>query len=173
MKNYYGKIAFVVVMVAVGLVSRAIYPRLYPVPMGDSRVAPSSSANAVPQFVLPALSLVTVQGGAATSSVSPGGDLESGTGAISQESVPPDDAGEALVAPLGSVSGSVFSRSQGTAPPTLDFTAALVADLRTGARFMSFNATKRWPLASVTKLMTAAVAIDLLEFHAEDNDHAG
>ena len=161
MKNYYEKIVFVVVVVAVGLISRAIYPRLYPVAAGNSSAATESSTNGIPRFVLPALSLVSVQG-AATSSVSPGGDLESGTGAISQESIPPDDAGDVLVAPTGPVLGSVFSHSSGTPPPALDLTAALIADLGTGARFMSLNATKRWPLASVTKLMTATVAIDEL-----------
>lgn len=40
--------------------------------------------------------------------------------------------------------------------------AALVADLENGNKFFEKNADERWPLASVSKLMTAAVANDLL-----------
>jgi D-alanyl-D-alanine carboxypeptidase len=56
----------------------------------------------------------------------------------------------------------VFSRTGGAAPPSLAVKAALVADLTTGTRFMSENSAERWPLASITKLMTAAIALDKL-----------
>jgi len=36
--------------------------------------------------------------------------------------------------------------------------AALVADLLSGEEYFSLNESKRWPMASITKLMTAAVA---------------
>ncbi len=161
MKNYYGKIAFVVAIVVVGLISRAIYPGIYAVPEGSSNATTSSSVGIVPQFILPALTLTSVPS-ETTSSVSPGGDLESGSGAVSDGAIPDGATGETSVVPLGPVPDSVFSRSLGMSPPSLDLAAALVADAETGARFMSFNATKRWPLASVTKLMTATVALDVL-----------
>jgi len=41
--------------------------------------------------------------------------------------------------------------------------AVVVADLASGTIFFSQNADERWPLASVSKLMTAAVASDLLD----------
>lgn len=42
-------------------------------------------------------------------------------------------------------------------PPYIQAKAALVADLKTGERFFSSNIGIRWPMASLTKLMTAAV----------------
>jgi len=45
-------------------------------------------------------------------------------------------------------------------PPALNDAAYLVADLATGNVFASFNPDRRWPTASLTKLMTATVAED-------------
>lgn len=51
-----------------------------------------------------------------------------------------------------------FYRS-GTEPaPVIQAHAALVADLETGAPYLELNAGYRWPMASITKLMTAALA---------------
>lgn len=81
---------------------------------------------------------------------------------MSEGSVPAAPASEESVVPLGPVQNSAFSHFLGTPPPSLDLTAALVADLETGTRFMSLSATERWPLASITKLMTATVVLDKL-----------
>lgn len=55
-----------------------------------------------------------------------------------------------------------FSRVGNTNPPNLGVAAAVVADLTTGGSFFNVNAGERWPMASVSKLMTAVVATDLL-----------
>ena len=55
-----------------------------------------------------------------------------------------------------------FVRVGNAAEPDLGAAAALVADLKTGAPFLAVNADERWPMASVSKLMTAVVATDLL-----------
>ncbi len=51
-------------------------------------------------------------------------------------------------------------------PPTVNDTAFLVANLRTGTVFASANPNRRWPTASITKLMTATVALDKLALDA-------
>ena len=49
-----------------------------------------------------------------------------------------------------------------TVPPNLGVEAALVADLQTGSSSLSMNAAERWPMASVSKLMTAVIAANKL-----------
>jgi D-alanyl-D-alanine carboxypeptidase len=41
--------------------------------------------------------------------------------------------------------------------------AAAVGDLGTGAMLYGFNADTRWPVASITKLMTAEIVLDLMD----------
>jgi D-alanyl-D-alanine carboxypeptidase len=48
-------------------------------------------------------------------------------------------------------------------PPTLSDAASLVADLTTGAVYEQLNPDKRWPTASITKLMTATIVADKLD----------
>jgi D-alanyl-D-alanine endopeptidase (penicillin-binding protein 7) len=55
-----------------------------------------------------------------------------------------------------------FSKVADTAPPQLNDAAALIADLETGTPLLSLNASTRWPMASLTKLMTAAIVFDNL-----------
>jgi len=54
------------------------------------------------------------------------------------------------------------STPRGVTPPTTLASEALVADLATGKTYFAKNADERWALASVSKLMTAVVATDLL-----------
>lgn len=159
-KNYSGKIAFACAMVAVALFSRAAYPRLYSIATENSGIAATSSSGAVPQFILPALSLEAVSGVA--TSVNPDGDFATGSEAQDQGSVAATNNGQPSIVAPGSIPGTLFSRVSGTQPPSLVAHAALVADLKTGIRFMSEGAMDRWPLASVTKLMTATVVLDKL-----------
>ena len=148
-------------MVAVALFSRVAYPKLYSVAAGSSGVNATVSANTVPQFILPALSLDVVAGGAATSALSSAGSAGS-DGAVADSAAAPSDSNTASVTPEGPVADSVFSRVGSAETPSLAVEASLVADLTTGTRFMEENATERWPLASVTKLMTATVVLDKL-----------
>jgi D-alanyl-D-alanine carboxypeptidase len=177
-KNYFGKIAFVGAITAIALLSRAVYPHLYFAAAENPSVTASPSTDAAPRFIFPALSLAAIsgplrQGGSeasprsgeasvATSSAGPGGDLLSGSEAAPQGFVAAISGGQPSIIPLGSIPGTIFSRISGTQPPSLAVRAALVADLKTGTYFLSENATERWPLASVAKLMTATVALDKL-----------
>ena len=154
-------------MVAVALLSRFTHPHLYPVATGDSVAIATPSSATVPQFILPALSLAAVSG--ETNPPSSSVDSENGvadTGVTAEESplglAATVNAGTVSVVPLGPVYNSTFSRVGGTPPPSLAVEASLVADLTTTSRFMSENETERWPLASVTKLMTATVVLDKL-----------
>jgi D-alanyl-D-alanine endopeptidase (penicillin-binding protein 7) len=53
------------------------------------------------------------------------------------------------------------------APPTVSASAYLVADIDTGDVLLERNATTTWPIASVTKLMTALVANETIMFDRE------
>ncbi len=50
-----------------------------------------------------------------------------------------------------------FYKHKDDPPPEINVQAALVGDVQNGEVFWSRNPDKRWPLASITKLMTAAV----------------
>jgi D-alanyl-D-alanine carboxypeptidase len=164
-KNYSGKIAFAGAVVIIALISRAAYPHFYAVATGSS-ASDTSSAATVPQFVLPALSLEDVSNASASSSQLSGNSGNANVGAVTGGSLAGSavapSGGTISVVPMGSVANSTFSRVGETAPPDLAVEAGLVADLTTGTRFMSENATERWPLASVTKLMTATIVLDKL-----------
>jgi D-alanyl-D-alanine carboxypeptidase (penicillin-binding protein 5/6) len=53
---------------------------------------------------------------------------------------------------------SNFKRTTFTIAPFVTAHAALVADATTGDVFFNFNSNMRWPVASLTKLMTAVIA---------------
>ncbi len=165
-KNYSGKIAFVGVMVVIALFSRAVYPHLYFVATGSMGAAAASSSSAVPRFVLPALSLDVVSQRETSSSPADGASNAARAGAVSEtlptKSSAPIVTGAVSVALVGNVANSTFSRVHDAPSPSLAVEVALVADLASGARFMSENVAERWPLASITKLMTATVALDKL-----------
>jgi D-alanyl-D-alanine endopeptidase (penicillin-binding protein 7) len=67
------------------------------------------------------------------------------------------DLGNAILESAAAPNEGNFVRLGSDPPPYIQSRAALVADLKTGERFFSSNAGLRWPLASLTKLMTAAV----------------
>jgi serine-type D-Ala-D-Ala endopeptidase (penicillin-binding protein 7) len=54
---------------------------------------------------------------------------------------------------------SIFHKSGSGSPPEISARIALVADLQSGERYLRLNDEKQWPLASLTKLTAAAVAI--------------
>ncbi len=160
MKNYSGKIAFAGVMVIIALVSRAAYPRLYSIATGNGfKADATSSAARPPQFILPALSLVTDPERIAASSAPA---YPNSVSAVSGGPIGVLGANGVSVAPLGGIPNSGFLRIGDAAPPAIAARAAIVADLLTGTHILAENATERRPLASVTKLMTATVALDKL-----------
>ena len=163
MKNYSAKIAFAGAIVVVALLSRWAYPRLYSVAMSDSGETPAVATGTVPQFMLPALSFVNI-GGTATSSpvASTTASGPASVGAVAGGTPAAAATDTIFVAPLGPVANSVFTRVGSAPPPNLAVREALVADLSTGAIMMGKDATDRWPLASLTKLMTATLVFDNL-----------
>lgn len=62
----------------------------------------------------------------------------------------------------GTGTSAAFRRHNWTEPPRLSARASLIADLTTGEVLLNVNPALRWPIASITKLMTAAVAIERL-----------
>lgn len=55
------------------------------------------------------------------------------------------------------------SGSTATVAPNVGASEILIADLQSGSSFYSLNADQRWPMASISKLMTAVVATDVLD----------
>lgn len=54
---------------------------------------------------------------------------------------------------------SVFVKIGGELPPTISARIALVADLESGERLWARESERRWPIASIAKLMSAVVAL--------------
>lgn len=52
---------------------------------------------------------------------------------------------------------SIPSKKSNTKPPWIEAAAALAVDLDSGFEFFGFNTDKRWPIASLTKLMAALI----------------
>jgi D-alanyl-D-alanine endopeptidase (penicillin-binding protein 7) len=69
----------------------------------------------------------------------------------------PVGSGGVLLESDNSPSSSAFRRYGNDPPPAVGANSALIADLKTGEMFFNPSASSRWPLASLTKLMTAAV----------------
>lgn len=52
-----------------------------------------------------------------------------------------------------------FRQTGSETPPEIQAQSAIVADLKTGETYFQLNPTLRWPTASLTKLMTAIIAL--------------
>lgn len=63
----------------------------------------------------------------------------------------------------GAVKNRIFYPTANTPPPQIEAQSAVIADLERGDVYFEVNAGKRWPLASLTKLMTAVVALQETE----------
>lgn len=75
---------------------------------------------------------------------------------------------ESLGEPLGALVATerfphAFHRVRGGSEPIPSARVALVGDLRTGEVYFAHHADERWPMASITKLMTAVLADDKLD----------
>jgi len=138
MKSNFGKLAFVAAVIFAVLFSHFAYPGGPSGGLANAGATSSAAgarANAVPLFVMPSVALSASEG--------------------EPPPATPDDATPA--------SPSVFSNVGSAPPPSLDDAASLVADLTTGAVIESVNPDRRWPTASLTKLMTATVVLDKLD----------
>ncbi len=78
-------------------------------------------------------------------------------------SVPPTPFQNALLESSGDSSQSVFSKRGDEPVPNLAARIALLVDLTSGRQYVNFNAGSNWPLASLTKLMTAVTAFQELD----------
>jgi len=63
----------------------------------------------------------------------------------------------------GPTASSVFRHTGNARPPALSDKALSVADLANGTIFAGINTDKRWPTASITKLMTASIVLDNID----------
>ncbi len=140
MNNHAAKFLFLAVVIAAVLFSRAAYP----VPAGSAGGGPPaaggepsasgapSAADAASQapFFVIPPAAVTAQGGTALG--------DSATGAAAQAAAAPG------IAP----------------PPALHAAASLVMDLKTGAVLEETDPNRRWPTASLAKLMSATIILD-------------
>jgi D-alanyl-D-alanine carboxypeptidase len=114
-----------------------------------------------------------ILGNASTTSANNAGDV---AGKGSSTVAPPLlSADIAAQAPGGSptsgiatiVIASTTAGNAATIPPNVGSEAALITDLTTGAHYLDINASERWPMASISKLMTAVVATNVLSQNAE------
>ncbi|HVO28729.1 MAG TPA: serine hydrolase [Candidatus Paceibacterota bacterium] len=135
MQNNAQKFVFLAVVVAAVLFSARMYPGVFI--NGNTSNADGGSgaaaATGTPIFVLPSL---TANIGAQDPTAAP--------------AVP------ASATDSGSAAPAI------TPAPDVGASAVLIADLTTGKSYLDLNADERWPMASVSKLMTAAVATDVL-----------
>ena len=138
MDNYFSKFAFLIVMIGVVLFSRMAYPAATPATFAEVSGVESSAQNGeVPIFVLPPIT-VSAQGGMGNASGAGSTSGASGTDA----NIP------------ASLSAKVAQ------PPVLHDAALLAADLKTGTVYGAVNADRRWPTASLTKLMSGTIIED-------------
>jgi D-alanyl-D-alanine endopeptidase (penicillin-binding protein 7) len=89
-------------------------------------------------------------------------------------------AGEAKSAILGGISAiaprSIFYRFANDPAPATSAEATLIADVQSGDRYLEIQSDKRWPIASLSKLMTATVVLEKIDTESlvtiEDADFA-
>lgn len=88
-------------------------------------------------------------------------DTGSGTGGAASSPAPAPYYGES------ETTASVFTRTATTAVPDFAREEILVRDITNGVDLAQVNENARWPTASLTKLMTATVAMDHLAMNTE------
>lgn len=145
MHNNPQKIIFLGIVVGVIVIFAAMHEGLFvsgasTADAGSGSGNTSGTINNPPLLVLPSLSADIGATAAATQTTD-------------QNSTP---------APTNATSATPFLRIANTPIPDIGSEAAFIADLQTGTPFLDMNASERWPMASISKLMTAVVATNLL-----------
>ncbi len=142
------KFLFLFVVIGAIFFSHAVYPTFSIIPNLSADEAQStissSSNNSAPIVALQAPSTVSV-----STTTSPSVAVAQSTG-------------------IGFVVGgstASFTKVASTTPPSLPDAEALVADLASGTPMLSLNTNARWPMASLTKLMTAAIVFDRMDMN--------
>lgn len=87
---------------------------------------------------------------------SPAAPSAPGFNSVSPENI---DLTQGFLSTPENITLRAFSQLHNFAQPLITAKAALLADLLTGETYFALNPERRWPLASVTKLVTAAVAM--------------
>lgn len=144
MNNNFPKFIFLAAVVGAVLFSRMAYPAAAPAAPAEG-MAETGGEVKVPLFAMPQSSVSAESGG------------ESAAASSDKEA---NGAAGTWTGPNGAL---VFARMNDTQAPVLDAHASLVADLTTGTVFESDHADRRWPTASVAKLMSATIVLDKLD----------
>lgn len=133
MRKHYAKFIFLFIVIAAIFFARWMYPGIAAVPFSADATG-STAQNGGASSTVPALVLPQTSIDAAA---------------------PPDGNGQAV---------ATISTSSAALTPLPVFTNAayMVADLSNGTVYAGSNITKRWPTASLTKLMAATVILDHL-----------
>lgn len=153
MTNHYGKFIFLAIVIVAVFFARIAYPNLSGVPMLADADQTTAPGQTIHTPPLLVLPETTVNATAQPEN-------------ISAISVSNDESQTADTTPLPSFSNEAY----------------LVGNLTTGDVAAGSNITNRWPIASITKLMTATVALDHLSpttqititaqmFAADPNEH--
>lgn len=153
MSNNTLKFIFLFVVIGVVLFSRAAYPHFSAMPSlsaDEAQQTVGTSTDNSKILVLPVIDDATE-----TSVSAAADDPKAFASATATSAGGPADyvVGDSTPA---------FSKIANDAPPRLADAASLVADLSNGIPLLSLNMNTRWPLASLTKLMTATVVFDNL-----------
>jgi len=168
-ENNFQKFVLLGAAVAIVIISGVIHPSFFV--SGSATTADaggaggaSGTANSVPILVLPSLSAdIAAQAPITSSGSSVGSNAKAGAGSAggpASNSGANSNSNANGIAATSSVGSFVHVAT--TPVPDVGVSAALISDLQTGAPFLDMNAGERWPMASVSKLMTAVVATDLL-----------
>lgn len=148
MDPYFKKIIFFLAIIGIGLVSRMAYDV-------DSNSA--AATNSVTKSLALAAPDVASDPSVGSETLLQGGTL----GVPVDASITYEEINNVVADPNAAIQGnSSVSQSNASALSGLQYEAALVANLQTGAISFGDNDGKRWPLASITKLMTATVVMD-------------
>lgn len=144
---YFKKIIFFLVIIGIGLISSMVYEANFK--------SASTMDSVIRSLALAAPESVSNPVGAGSEPFLRGGATGmAASGSISYET-------NSAVGSNAAIHGnSSVSEGDKSALSGLQYKAALVANLKTGAISFGNNDSKRWPLASVTKLMTAVIVMD-------------
>ena len=160
MPKNFEKFLFLGAVVAFALLSRAFYPGLYRFADGATGNLRSNQSltAAVPLLILPSPSDST-----ATPQISVANEpttmLGNGTVPVSNTPISAPKT-PAITGSSTAAANSSFTKIGNAPVPTIADEATMVADLDAGTVYVGTNADMRWPLASVTKLMTASLVVD-------------
>lgn len=123
-------------------------------------------------FAVAVVVLLGVRGFAKHEDVTMAANISDAAGVLAApaevSAVPGEQAsGEAAGAILGGTSAiapkSIFYRSANDPVPDTSAEAMLIADVQSGDRYLEVQSDKRWPIASLSKLMTATVVLEKID----------